>query len=88
MLQQCKTFKNSLCKWNGHPTAENTYKNFKKHFHNAPNALHKTGKITVKEGLNHAAMFDMVLEGVHVALADNYNKELANNVNETEQLYH
>ena len=87
VLQRWKHFKNSLCKWNALPGANRTYVNFKTHFRDAQIALHKREEITVKEGLNHTEMVNMVTKGVQSAFEENKNNaEQANNVTETEQL--
>ena len=81
VLQRCKPFKNSLCKWNALPGANRAYANFKTHFRDTQIALPKTGEITVSAGLNHAKMVNMVKEGVCAAFAENEpNLEQVNNV--------
>ena len=85
VLQQCKPFKNSLRDWNALPPANRTYTNFKTHFCDAQIALHKTGEITVKEGINHTEMFNMGTKGVREAFAET-TTEQANNINKNEEL--
>ena len=86
ILQQCKPFKTALREWNTLSVAGRTYNAFKTHFRDAQIALRKTGEITVAEGLNHAAVVDMVTEGVRAAFADHDVQEenIANS--ETEDL--
>ena len=70
-------------KCNGRPTADRTWNN-KNHFSKAQILLRKTGEITIEEGLNQAAMINMVSEGVQAALAEHKPRaEESNNAEET-----
>ena len=87
VLQRCKPFKTALCKWNVRSAAQHNWNMFKTHFCDVKISLRKTGKITVDEGLNHASVVNMVLEGVQAALAEHTPpNEQANNTTETEDL--
>ena len=87
VLQQCKPFKNSLRDWNARSAVDRTYANFKTHFCDAQIALRKTGEITIDQGLNHAAVVDMVTEGVRAAFAESTPPEQqVNNTSKNKQL--
>eukprot|EP00957_Ditylum_brightwellii_P129292 9862548-Ditylum_brightwellii.AAC.1 len=60
ILQRTLKFSSSLGRWNDKPDVQKTWVNFQTHFRKAQTDLHQTGSLTVKDGINHTEMINMV----------------------------
>ena len=70
ILKKAKPFQSSLLKWDIKPATAKSWDNFKNFFRQVQVALHKTGGLTVQDGINHSELVNMVSEGVRQAMVE------------------